>query len=83
MASKMDKRIPVTDQTHKRVTQFRDGAGLTYDEAINLLLDAVTSEEGVRAAGARLRYEVETGQRKHPTGSDDTSEGDRRRQQIA
>lgn len=80
MAVKMDKRLPVTEATHNRVTQFRDGAGMTYDEVVNLLLDiAVSGSETARAAGARYRYQVETGERPAPTGSADDTEGDCKR----
>jgi phage baseplate assembly protein gpV len=78
MATKMDKRLPVTANTHKRVTEFRDGAGMTYDQVINMLLDEAAKSGTLRSAGARWKYEIETGQRTNPTGSGDLS-GDEKR----
>ena len=83
MASKMEKRLPVTDQTHKRMTEFKDIAGMTYDEAVNLLLDVAVGEETIRNVAARLAYEVNTGKRPRPTGGDEPTEDDSRRRQIA
>jgi hypothetical protein len=56
MANKMEKRLPVTEETHKRMTEFRDGAGMTYDQVVNLLLDRVAERGEEFQAGAKLAY---------------------------
>ena len=56
MARQVNKRIPVADDTIQRLRAFADGLGSTYDDAINFLIDMVTSEdEDPKLAGHRLR----------------------------
>lgn len=67
----MDKRLPVTEETHARMTAFREGAGMTFDEAVNLLLDLVSEKGQEYDVGAKLSYELKTGKRQR---KDDVTE---------
>ena len=50
------KRIPLTDSTWEALRDFTNGLGTTYDEAVQLLLNAVVKHgENPLMAGHRLR----------------------------
>lgn len=56
MSRRVNKRIPVADDTLHRLRDFADGLGTTYDDAINFLIDMATDEdENPKLAGHRLR----------------------------
>ena len=56
MSRRVNKRIPVADDTIHRLRDFADGLGATYDDAINFLIDMATDEdENPKLAGHRLR----------------------------
>jgi hypothetical protein len=56
MTRRVNKRIPVADDTIHRLRAFADGLGSTYDDAINFLIDMATAdEENPKLAGHRLR----------------------------
>lgn len=56
MTRRVNKRIPVADETIQRLRAFADGLGTTYDDAINFLIDMATDdEENPKLAGHRLR----------------------------
>lgn len=56
MSRRVNKRIPVADDTLQRLRDFADGLGSTYDEAINFLIDlAADEDENPKLAGHRLR----------------------------
>jgi phage baseplate assembly protein gpV len=75
MTGKMDKRLPITEKTHNRMTRFRDGLGMTYDDAVNLLLDIAAGIGDEFDTGARYSYEIKTGKRARPSNQTD-QEGD-------
>ena len=55
----MTDRIPCTPDTKIRVRQFKKGLGITYDDAVNFLLDnLVKPNEDELEAGIRLRDKV-------------------------
>jgi hypothetical protein len=61
----MTDRIAITEETKARVNDFRKGAGLTYDEALKLMLD-VLSGDGMDDLGeiaAMLNYARKTGRK--------------------
>jgi hypothetical protein len=56
MSRRVNKRIPVADETLQRLRAFADGLGSTYDDAINFLIDmAAYEDEHPKLAGHRLR----------------------------
>lgn len=57
---RLNKRIPVYDDTQTRLRDFAYGAGATYDEVINFLLSAIQKAgEDDMDAGKRLRGVVD------------------------
>lgn len=65
MGRQMNERIAITEETKERVHAFRQGAGLTYDEALTLMLDILT-DNGKDDAGqvaAMLNYARKSGKR--------------------
>lgn len=59
----MNQRIAVTQATKDRVNAFRNGAGLTYDDALNLMLDVLTGDgtQDESVVAATLNYARKTG----------------------
>lgn len=53
MPEKMDKRLPVTEKTHERVTQLKSMLNMTYDDVINMMIDIIQQGETLENAGAR------------------------------
>lgn len=66
MVRKMDKRVPVSAKTQARLRIFRKAAGLTYDAAINMLLDHAVQDSTESVAGAKMRYGLEIGEANYP-----------------
>lgn len=57
---RLSKRVPVTDETLKRLRDFADGLGTTYDESINFLIDyASEQQENAKRTGHRLRVQYD------------------------
>lgn len=53
----MTERIAISEPTKKKLTEFRDGAGMSYDEVISLLLELATLEgEDLKGSGTELGY---------------------------
>jgi len=54
--TRVNKRIPVTDDTLNRLRDFSNGLGTTYDDAINFLIDQISDDgETAKRTGHRLR----------------------------
>lgn len=52
-------RINVTEETRDRLRDFADGAGITYDDAINFLLDKYAGHFEVWQAGRENRDAIQ------------------------
>jgi hypothetical protein len=62
MVRQMTERIAISPEVKERLTKFRDGAGATYDDAIEMLLDLVKEMSGDEAtAGTKLHYAKKMG----------------------
>lgn len=61
----MTDRIAITKETKSRVNDFRQGAGLTYDEALALMLDVLSSDgtEDLGEVSAMLNYARKLGKK--------------------
>jgi hypothetical protein len=57
---RLNKRIPVYNDTQTRLRDFAYGGGATYDEVINFLLSAIQKPgEDDMSAGRRLRTAID------------------------
>lgn len=65
MPAKMDKRLPVTEQTHERVTKLKAMLNMTYDDVINMMIDIIQQGETLEDAGAH--YGLAWRSKKHIT----------------
>lgn len=65
MGREMTERIAVSEPTKNRVHEFREGAGLTYDEALNLMLDVLSNygEDDLGQVAALLNYAQKAGKK--------------------
>ena len=55
----LNHRIPVTEATRDRLRDFSFGAGVTYDEAVNFLLDAYGKGRDDLTAGREDREAIQ------------------------
>lgn len=60
----MTERIAISEPTKKKLTEFRDGAGMSYDGVISLLLDLATLEgEDIEGSAAEIGYATRRGRK--------------------
>jgi hypothetical protein len=53
----MTERIAITEETKAKLNEFKGGAGVSFDDAIALLLELATLEgEDLKGSGAVLRF---------------------------
>lgn len=57
MARQMTERVAISPEVKAKLTEFKEGAGLSFDDAIDLLLRLGTLEGlDLRMSGTELRY---------------------------
>lgn len=60
----MTERVSISEETKARLTAFRDGAGMSYDGVISLLLDLATLEgEDIEGSAAEIGYATRRGRK--------------------
>lgn len=57
---KMTSRVPVTPETHTELQDFAYGLGVTFDDAIRVLLLEVADNEDRLSVGRRLRSKYQS-----------------------
>jgi hypothetical protein len=63
MAREMTERVAISETTKEKLKEFKDGAGVSFDEAIAMLLELATLEgEDLKGSGLLLRFAKERGQ---------------------
>jgi len=70
----MTSRIPVTPETHRRIQGFAQGLGVTFDEALNFLLDELIEDEPSWPAGDNRRSKLEARRKKKEAGGKKSKE---------
>lgn len=72
MARQMTERIAISPEVKTKLNDFKEGAGLTFDDAIDLLLELATLEgEDLRQSGVLLRFAKERGRPIHKVSIED------------
>lgn len=57
MARQMTERVAISPEVKAKLTEFKEGAGMSFDDAIDLLLEIGTLNGlDLRMSGAELRY---------------------------
>lgn len=56
MAREMTERVAISKEVKDRLTEFKEGVGLTYDETIELMLELIQQEgKSLRMSGVLIR----------------------------
>jgi len=62
MARLMTERVAISEEVKEKLLQFKNGAGMNFDDAIDLLLEIATLEgETLEGSGAVLRFAKQRG----------------------